>query len=268
MNTFMPKESEYNIYKKIKDFFTNNRETYFKDIEYTINRCEIKAPKTEIEEVNYYFKDTLKEYIKAQYENVGLDIQEGQINIIKGKIFEQFMDEYFKNSGWTKIEGEIGRNGIDGLYVRRDKNGELKVLIVESKYNTSKLSDTQHGKQMSQEWINKKLEDLINKNPDNELYKEIYEKVQEGKYRTRMFTGKEMGGNLEVSIKNIDNCTGNEIKIEDLKGNEKYKISGSKIDLNNPENNYQEKMADIYNKIKEKTVEEHIKAKQLENHQN
>ena len=81
------------------------------------------------------------------------------------------MDEYFKKSGWEKIQGEVGVNGIDGLYVKRDKDGNItNVLMSESKYNTSQLGDTKDGKQMSKDWIIKKLDNLEKAYPDNQDY--------------------------------------------------------------------------------------------------
>lgn len=75
--------------------------------------------------------------------------------LIKSNASEQLMDEYFKKSGWEKLK--VGVNGIDGLYVKRDKDGNItNVLMSESKYNTSQLGDTKDGKQMSKDWILKR----------------------------------------------------------------------------------------------------------------
>lgn len=49
------------------------------------------------------------------------------------------MHKFYTNSGWIKIEGEVGRNGIDGLYYQK-KNGVIReVLVAESKWNKSRL---------------------------------------------------------------------------------------------------------------------------------
>jgi len=66
-------------------------------------------------------KDTLKEKIKEQVP----DANDANINKIKGNISEKLMDWYFQNTGWEKLEGEVGCNGIDGLYVKRDKDGNI-----------------------------------------------------------------------------------------------------------------------------------------------
>lgn len=122
----------------------------------------------------YYFHDgrtdTLTEEIKRQFPK----INEAQINKLKGDIAENLMDAYFLKNGWKKLEVEVGRNGIDGLYVKFDKEGNItQVMVVESKYGTSQLGETQSGTQMSKEWLLKKLDDLIQKNHDNPHYKQI-----------------------------------------------------------------------------------------------
>jgi len=98
-------------------------------------------------------------------------------NVFVGDIGEKYMDYLhtstysFQPEKWQKIEGEIGRNGIDGLYVRRHKTGEIKkVLIGESKYGTSVLGRTKYGRQMSQLWVERKVERLI-KGAENNLAK-------------------------------------------------------------------------------------------------
>ena len=71
-------------------------------------------------------KDTLKEKIKEQVP----DANDANINKIKGNISEKLMDWYFQNTGWEKLEGEVGCNGIDGLYVKRDKDGNIKQILI------------------------------------------------------------------------------------------------------------------------------------------
>ena len=58
---------------------------------------------------------------------------QGRLNIINGTSAECVMHQFYADSGWTQIEGEIGRNGIDGLYYKM-KGGTIKeVLVSESK---------------------------------------------------------------------------------------------------------------------------------------
>ena len=64
---------------------------------------------------------------------------QGRLNILNGYATECVMRKFYTNTGWVQIEGEVGRNGIDGLYYKK-KNGVIReVLVAESKWNTSRL---------------------------------------------------------------------------------------------------------------------------------
>ncbi len=43
---------------------------------------------------------------------------QGRLSIVNGASAECVMHKFYTNSGWIQIEGEIGRNGIDGLYYK------------------------------------------------------------------------------------------------------------------------------------------------------
>lgn len=81
---------------------------------------------------------------------------------IKGDCAEAAMDAFYEKDGWEKLDGKRGRNGFDGLYVKRNAQGRVVQWIpVDAKAGSSKLSITQRGKQLSPEWIKANLEDLI-----------------------------------------------------------------------------------------------------------
>ena len=88
---------------------------------------------------------------------------QGRLNIVNGYSTECVMHKFYTDTGWTQIEGEIGRNGIDGLYFKK-KNGVIReVLVAESKWNTSNLGWSGKNKlmlQMSQQWVLNALEKL------------------------------------------------------------------------------------------------------------
>lgn len=197
-------------------------------------------------------KDTLKEKIKEQVP----DANDANINKIKGNISEKLMDWYFQNTGWEKLEGEVGCNGIDGLYVKRDKDGNIKqILICESKYNTSQLGETNNGTQMSKEWIQAKLDALQKANPDNKDYAAIKEMVNEDKYRARIFRLKEIDGELKIEIAKVDS-NGSEVAVTELNGKENYKINKiPSIDLQNPDGKFQSKVADAYENIADQQIQ-------------
>ena len=209
---------------------------------------------TELANLQKETKDTLKEKIETELP----DCNEANINKIKGNASEQLMDEYFKKSGWEKIEGEVGVNGIDGLYVKRDKDGNItNVLMSESKYNTSQLGDTKDGKQMSKDWILKKLDNLEKTYPDNQDYSQIKDLVNNDKYRARLWQVNEVDNTLYISLKKIDSV-GNEVSISQLSGNENYKINKiPAIDLKEPIDNYQKSLSTSYNNIVEKVINDY-----------
>ncbi|WNL16890.1 hypothetical protein QUR79_03720 [Arcobacter cryaerophilus gv. pseudocryaerophilus] len=214
----------------------------------------ISGDSLEIVNLQKETKDTLKEKIKVELP----DCNEANINKIKGNASEQLMDEYFKKSGWEKVEGEVGVNGIDGLYVKRDKDGNItNVLMSESKYNTSQLGDTKDGKQMSKDWILKKLDNLERAHPDNQDYSQIKELVIDDKYRARLWQVNEVDNTLYITLKKIDSV-GNEVSISQLSGNENYKINKiPAIDLKEPIDNYQKSLAMSYDNIVEKVINDY-----------
>lgn len=80
---------------------------------------------------------------------------------IHGMIGEDFVDNYYRRGGWTKLNSKIGPQGIDGLFIKT-KNGVVeKVLVVESKFGNSRLSPKQ--KQMSHKWISNNTDRAISK---------------------------------------------------------------------------------------------------------
>lgn len=81
---------------------------------------------------------------------------------IKGNLAERLMDNYYRNSGWEKIDAKLGNTGIDGLYVKRQPNGAIKEwIVVDAKSGSSHLTQTAHGKQLSDEWIHHKLSNKL-----------------------------------------------------------------------------------------------------------
>lgn len=90
---------------------------------------------------------------------------------IKGDWTEAMMDGFFEKNGWEKLDGKRGRNGFDGLYVKRNVQGRIaQWLPADAKAGSSKLGITLRGKQLSSEWIKGNLEDLT-KNAEVEFAK-------------------------------------------------------------------------------------------------
>ena len=114
---------------------------------------------------------------------------QGRLNIVNGYSSECMMHQFYTSTGWVKIEGEIGRNGIDGLYYKM-KNGHIKeVLVAESKWNTSRLGRSGKNKlikQMSQTWILHTMDKLQRHKPLPE-YNTIKKLIENDQYRARLF---------------------------------------------------------------------------------
>jgi hypothetical protein len=169
----------------------------------------------------------------------------GVLNQKVGVINENLMNKYFQSSGWTKLEGEVGRNGIDGLFIKKDVNGVIKdLLIAESKYNKSGLQDTNNGQQMTKQWILKKIDDLQKAYPTTNDYKIIQEYVQKDSYRSLLWNLKVENNNLLFDVKKLHDKDGMIVK-NNFIGGEKLKINQSgndSIDLKNPQNKFQEQM--------------------------
>lgn len=124
-----------------------------------------------------------RSYFHRQFSEAMPHLSPSAINHKVGELNERVMNRYYTSSGWRQLPGEVGRNGIDGLFVKYRRDGSVKdVLVSESKYNFSPLGNTQHGKQMSKQWTLKKLDDLY-KSTGNPRYMEIRRLVEQDKYR-------------------------------------------------------------------------------------
>ncbi len=88
---------------------------------------------------------------------------------VKGNLVEEMMDNFYKKDGWEVINGKRGRNGFDGLYVKRRPNGEIyDFIIADAKSGNAKLGMTKHGKQLSPEWCRHNFNELLKR----ELHKQ------------------------------------------------------------------------------------------------
>ena len=193
-----------------------------------------------------YNKPPLYRHIYLKYPNISKTLLIQKV----GQVNEKIMDKYFKRTGWKKINGEVGRNGVDGLYIKYDKYGKIKdVMLVEAKYNKSMISKTVDGsKQMSKEWSIKKIDKLITKYPDNPEYKIIKDKISSDNYRARLWKMNEKNGKLNIELKKIIPQE-KDIKIENLRGAEKTKINykdNFSVDINNPKTFFQKEVLNWY----------------------
>lgn len=179
---------------------------------------------------------------------------QGRLNIVNGYSSECVMHKFFIDSGWTRIEGEVGRNGIDGLYYKK-KSGVIKeVLIAESKWNTSKLGKSGKNKlikQMSQQWILRTLNKLQKYKPLPE-YNAIKKLVKHNQYRARLFRMFPKSNNkIEIHVYQIKNKGSNDYDLEILK-----KLEA--ITMGEPKNSFQKRVLKAYNTCRAETLQRYF----------
>jgi hypothetical protein len=139
-----------------------------------------------------------------------------QANHAVGEINEQVMRRFFEGSGWSRIEGQVGRAGVDGLFVKVDAGEVRDVLVVEAKYNTGKLAMTNHGTQMSRDWLTQKLRLLRQSHPEDAVYQQIEERIASGYYRSRLWHLRVQNGELIIDLSKVRSMTDEVELIDDV----------------------------------------------------
>lgn len=179
---------------------------------------------------------------------------QGRLNIINGASTECVMHQFYTQSGWVQIEGEIGLNGIDGLYYKK-KNGVIKdVLVAESKWNTSRLGHSGKNKvimQMSQEWVLRTMNKLIHKML-SDIYYTLKRFIEHNQYRARLFRLKPKSNNsIQISIYKIKNKglkAFDEIKDRQL----------PPISITSPKNSFEQRMVSAYNDCRKMKLNKYL----------
>jgi hypothetical protein len=171
------------------------------------------------------------------------------VSHVVGALNENLMIRYFKFSGWTRVEGQVGRTGFDGLFVKYE-NGVIKdVMIVESKYNTSQLQSTNHGLQMSEQWVRRKMVELKEHFPNDDVYEKIDKFIQAGSYRAVLWNLKVEDDALKIGLSKVKS-KGGMVDIEVAKGTDIEGLSSpftNSIKLNAPRNNFEAQVLSWYN---------------------
>jgi len=180
---------------------------------------------------------------------------QGRLNIINGASAECVMHQFYSQSGWIQIEGEIGRSGIDGLYYKKKGNIIKEVLVSESKWNKSRLGFSGKNKtvkQMSQEWVLRAMNKLIKKNPSMP-YDTLKKFILADQYRARLFRLKPLKDNqIQITIYKIKN--------KGLKAFDEIRdIQLQPIDINNPKNSFDKRMIQAYNNCRDIQLHKYLK---------
>ena len=191
--------------------------------------------------------NTSKLHEEVVIRNPGLGLV--QASHVVGALNENLMIRYFKFSGWTRVEGQVGRTGFDGLFVKYE-NGVIKdVMIVESKYNTSQLQSTNHGLQMSEQWVRRKMVELKEHFPNDDVYEKIDKFIQAGSYRAVLWNLKVEDDALKIGLGKVKS-KGGMVDIEVAKGTDIEGLSSpftNSIKLNAPRNKFEEQVLSWYN---------------------
>lgn len=171
-----------------------------------------------------------------------------QVNHAVGALNENLMIRYFEHSGWSRVQGQVGRTGFDGLFVKYD-NGTIKdVLIVESKYNTSILQSTNFGVQMSQNWTRRKIEELIAHYPGDDTYPKIEKLILADAYRAVLWNLKVDEDSIRIGLSRVKS-KGETVELVTAEGTDIEQLSSpisKTINFGAPSGNFEAKILDWY----------------------
>jgi hypothetical protein len=179
---------------------------------------------------------------------------QGRLNIVNGASAECVMHRFYADSGWIRIEGEVGRNGIDGLYYKK-RNGVIReVLVAESKWNKASLGRSgKHKliKQMSQQWVLHTLERLSKYKPLPQ-YRSITQLIMHDQYRARLFRlFPRAKGKIQIQIFHIKNKGLNDYDI-------KLQRTLPAITLRIPKNHFEQEIVKHYNLCRNRYLQKYF----------
>lgn len=122
------------------------------------------------EEIN----EKQREAIKAAFEKIlrGEELTDKE----KGNLCEMLMDQYYISQGYKPLHNRVtsledkGHQGIDGVYEKERADGSKHYIIADAKYGQSHQGSTADGtRQMSDDWIDKRLDDAVGKEKADEI---------------------------------------------------------------------------------------------------
>lgn len=131
------------------------------------SRIDVNGPPFTQEDKIKLQDKTLLDLIKQPLDQLAKDV--------KGKLGEMRVDQDMREKGYKRISVDMIydlkenlKKGIDGVYYKPD--GKPPYVIIDAKFNTSQLNpDTADGKQMSKEWIEKRLDDAVGKDKADDI---------------------------------------------------------------------------------------------------
>lgn len=124
----------------------------------------------------------------------------------KGNFGEMVADQSMRERGYTRISNDMvtklnddTHRGIDGVYYNPD--GHPPYIIADAKYNTAQLEQTQDGKQMSEPWIDARLDAAVGKERADDIRESILDN-DVGCYVIRVGIGDNV--NAPVAFEKLD----------------------------------------------------------------
>lgn len=149
--------------------------SFLSEIRQNINSPE-KNYNSELPERNLSYDEKVKKQDKEiqDVETGGKDFDKKNSHEV-GNYGEMKTDQDLRERGYNRISDgmvtdidEKGHHGIDGMYENPD--GDPRFIIVDAKYGTARLeTDTKDGKQMSENWIDKRLDEAVGKEKADEI---------------------------------------------------------------------------------------------------
>lgn len=154
------------IYKKL---FQDD----FADVKSKTNLNGLKE-KDKIEDLSYDEKVKKQDKEIADVENREKEFDKKNTRET-GNYGEMKTDQKLRELGYERISSDMvtdidesGHQGLDGVYY--NPNGKPKYIIVDSKYGSAQLNpETKDGKQMSENWIDKRLDQAVGKEKADEI---------------------------------------------------------------------------------------------------
>ena len=138
---------------------TNNSET--------ANGSEETQEKRDLseDEVNEKQRAAIKEALERLARGEELTEKE------KGNLCEMMMDQYYISQGYTPLHSprvtsldDKGHQGIDGVYQKGDH-----YVVSDAKFDQAQQKETQDGRQMSDTWIDRRLDESVGKEKAEEI---------------------------------------------------------------------------------------------------
>lgn len=210
-----------------------------KDTNENANEEDNSSEKEDMED-----KDLTEEEINEKQQQA---IKDALVRIMKGEkltkeelgnLGEMMMDQYYISQGYTPLnkhrvtglDDKKGgfKTGIDGVYEKKNADGTKSYVIADAKYNTSPLSETNDGKQMSDNWIDKRLDDAVGKEKADEIREAKEDNPDSVSHEVyHINPNMDENGNIHTDIQKVDS-EGNKVGEKEIV--EYYDEDGKRIE--------------------------------------